>query len=82
MPAIDSHEVRRILSERRIAISEDDSEGIVLDSLTLAWILHSLTSELDIELDPSEADVATFGSVQGIVGYLNAILGAAGHHEP
>jgi acyl carrier protein len=75
--AIDSREVRRILSERRIAVPEDDSEEIVLDSLTLAWILHALTSELDIDLDPGDADIAMFGSVQGIVGYLNVVLGAA-----
>jgi acyl carrier protein len=78
LTAIDSREVRRILSERRIAIPEDDSEEIVLDSLTLAWILHSLSSELDIDLDPNDADVAMFGSVQGIAGYLNAILASAG----
>jgi acyl carrier protein len=80
LSAIDSHEVRRILSERQIAVPEDDGEEIVLDSLTLAWILDSLTWELDIDLDPGDADVAMFRSVQGIVGYLNAILGAAEHH--
>jgi hypothetical protein len=79
--AIDSHEVRRILSIRRIAVPEDDSEEIFLDSLTLAWILDSLASELDIDLNPGDADIAMFGSVQGMVRYLNAILLAPGHHE-
>lgn len=82
MTAIDSHEVRRILAERRITMPEDDRDEIALDSLSLAWILHSLTAELRVDLDPDDADVAMFRSVRGIVDYLNMALSAAGRHDP
>jgi acyl carrier protein len=72
-------EIRRILTEVRGAAASpddiDDDEELVLDSLTLSWLLHVLEERHGVRFDPSEAEVAELTSVRRIEACVGQHLG-------
>jgi hypothetical protein len=60
-------DVRLLLLERRLfaAVSEDldDDSPVMLDSMSLMWLLHGLNERYHVELSLEECDVTQLTSV-------------------
>lgn len=71
---IDREDVRRILATHGLVASvaedADYQAEIVIDSLSLVWLLHALEQEHDIKLAPEGEDFAEFTSIDRIWRYI------------
>jgi acyl carrier protein len=81
MTAIAAAEVRALLADRKLfpdlpAGLGDDTE-LVLDSLSLVWLLHQAEARYGVIAEPSDADAAALTSVGAITAYLNRAAAVA-----
>jgi len=63
-------DIRRLLAGRELPVPSHDSDPLNLDSLSVAWLLHSVDLEFGVELDGSD-DHGSFVSIEAIVAYVN-----------
>lgn len=73
--AVTGDDIRQILSERRVFMSipadlTDDQE-LTLDSMGVIWIVHVLEETFGIVIEPDDADLEQFTSINRIRAYVN-----------
>jgi acyl carrier protein len=64
-------DIRTLLARRDLPVPAADTDPLNLDSLSLAWLVHSLDVELNVQLEPMSDDDTSFSSIAVIVEYVN-----------
>jgi hypothetical protein len=63
-------DIRELLARRDLPVPAGDLDPLYLDSLSLAWLVHSLDVDLNIPVSLGD-DESAFHSISSIVEHVN-----------
>lgn len=68
---VTSADIRHLLATRDLPVPAGDLDPLYLDSLSVAWLVHSLDVELNVQVRMGDDDGA-FDSIATLVEFVNA----------